>query len=84
MRPMINQIEAHGYFMDEETVAYCREKGIALHAWRPLMRTGNMLENVDIQKLGRNMENLRRRLRCATDSARFHGDPKIRAPRAHA
>ena len=52
VRPMINQIEAHGYFMDEETVAYCREKGIALQAWRPLMRTGNMLENADIQKIG--------------------------------
>ena len=52
IKPMVNQIEAHGYFMDEETIAYCLEQGIALQAWRPLMRTGHMLENQDIAKIG--------------------------------
>ena len=49
---MINQIESHAYFMDEETIAYCEEKGIALQAWRPLMRTGNMLEDARLAKIG--------------------------------
>ena len=53
IQPMINQIEAHGYFMDEETIAYCQSQNIALQAWRPLMRTGNMLQNQQIAEIGR-------------------------------
>ena len=51
--PMVNQIEAHAYFMDEQTIAYCLEKGIALQAWRPLMRTGNMLQDERLAEIGR-------------------------------
>ena len=52
IKPMINQIEAHTYFMDRETIDFCREQGIVVQAWRPLMRTGNMLQNPDIAKVG--------------------------------
>jgi len=41
--PMVNQIELHPEMQQEETVAYCRGKGIQIEAWSPLMR-GN-LEN---------------------------------------
>ena len=46
IQPMINQI-------DEETISYCQSQGIALQAWRPLMRTGNMLQNEEIAEIGR-------------------------------
>jgi diketogulonate reductase-like aldo/keto reductase len=46
--PAINQIEAHCYLMDYDTISFCHENGIAVQAWRPLMRTGPMLSNNDI------------------------------------
>jgi len=51
--PMIDQIEAHAYFMDWDTICFCKEQGIVLQAWRPLMRTGKMLENPEIALIGR-------------------------------
>ncbi len=48
VKPMIDQLEAHAYFMDWDTIGYCLEKGICVQAWRPLMRTGKMLENPEI------------------------------------
>lgn len=36
--PMINQIEFHPGFCQQETVDYCREKGIAVQAWSPFGR----------------------------------------------
>lgn len=44
IKPMINQIEFHPGFMQEETIAFCRENGIAIEAWSPL-GTGKMLQN---------------------------------------
>lgn len=52
IKPMINQIEAHAYFMDYETIAYCQAHGICVQAWRPLMRTGDMLQNQEIAQIG--------------------------------
>jgi diketogulonate reductase-like aldo/keto reductase len=50
--PMINQIETHAYFMDLDTIGFCNENDIAVQAWGPLMRTGNMLEDKDINRIG--------------------------------
>ncbi len=36
--PAINQLELHPGYMQEEAVAYCREKGIAVEAWSPIGR----------------------------------------------
>lgn len=44
IKPMINQIEYHPGFMQEETVAFCRQNGIQIEAWSPL-GTGAMLQN---------------------------------------
>jgi len=34
--PVLNQIEEHPYFRQDEIAAYCREQGIAIEAWSPL------------------------------------------------
>jgi methylglyoxal/glyoxal reductase len=50
--PMVNQIETHVYFMDLDTINFCRRYNIVVEAWGPLMRTGDLLENTDIKKIG--------------------------------
>lgn len=42
--PMVNQIEYHPGYRQEETVQYCRQHGILVEAWGPL-GTGKMLSN---------------------------------------
>lgn len=41
VRPAVNQIERNPLNKQDQVVAYCREKGIALEAWAPLIR-GNL------------------------------------------
>ena len=36
IKPMVNQIEFHPGYMQDETVQYCRENGILVEAWSPL------------------------------------------------
>ena len=38
--PMVNQIELHPRFQRTELTRYCKERGIAVQAWAPLMRGG--------------------------------------------
>ncbi len=44
VKPMVNQIEFHPGFMQEETVEFCNKNGIIVEAWSPLGR-GKILEN---------------------------------------
>jgi diketogulonate reductase-like aldo/keto reductase len=50
IKPMVNQIEFHPGFMQKETVAFCRENGIAVEAWSPL-GTGKMLRNEKLKAI---------------------------------
>jgi len=50
--PMLDQIEAHAYFIDIETINFCQKNGIVVQAWRPLMRQGNMLADRRILEIG--------------------------------
>jgi len=48
--PVINQIEFHPHLTQEEVRAYCKENGIQVEAWSPLMN-GSLLEESLIQQL---------------------------------
>lgn len=48
--PVINQIEFHPHLTQEEVRAYCKENGIQVEAWSPLMN-GTLLEEALIQEL---------------------------------
>ena len=44
VKPMVNQIEYHPGFMQEETVKFCKENNILVEAWSPL-GSGRLLDN---------------------------------------
>ncbi|MBL3732371.1 aldo/keto reductase [Lysinibacillus sp. HST-98] len=48
--PVINQIEFHPHLIQEEVRAYCKDKGIQVEAWSPLMN-GSLLEEALIREL---------------------------------
>lgn len=41
--PMVNQIESHPYFNNQELIEYCLNKDIAVEVWSPLGGTGGTL-----------------------------------------
>ncbi len=48
VRPVVNQLETHPYFPQEEAVAYHRERGILTEAWSPLGRAGEVLQEAPV------------------------------------
>ncbi|MBM7693765.1 diketogulonate reductase-like aldo/keto reductase [Peribacillus deserti] len=44
IKPMINQVEYHPRLTQKELQAFCREQGIQMEAWSPLMQ-GQLLDN---------------------------------------
>lgn len=44
IKPMVNQIEFHPGFMQEDTIALCEKESILIEAWSPL-GSGKMLDN---------------------------------------
>ncbi|WP_243225541.1 aldo/keto reductase [Microbacterium sp. CIAB417] len=48
VRPVVNQIELHPYFPQEEQLAYHRERGIITEAWSPLGRARELLDEAVI------------------------------------
>lgn len=48
--PMVNQIELHPGYTQRETVAFCRENGIAIEAWSPL-GSGRVLSDERLMKI---------------------------------
>ncbi len=50
--PMVNQIESHPYFSNQELIDYCQSKNIAVQAWSPLGGQGApLLQDPTINEL---------------------------------
>ncbi|HFK1452236.1 TPA: aldo/keto reductase [Bacillus pacificus] len=50
MKPMINQVEYHPRLTQKELQAFCKEQGIQMEAWSPLMQ-GQLLDNETLQAI---------------------------------
>ena len=48
--PMVNQIEYHPGYLQDETVKFCKDNGIAVEAWSPL-GSGRVLEHETLRKI---------------------------------
>ncbi|MEU4015656.1 aldo/keto reductase [Microbacterium sp. NPDC028030] len=51
VRPVVNQIEVHPFFPQEEQLAYHREHGILTEAWSPLGRAKELLDDAVIREI---------------------------------
>lgn len=49
--PMVNQVEFHPYLQQPDLQAFCREQGIRLEAWRPIMK-GEVNQIPELVELG--------------------------------
>ena len=50
IKPMINQVEYHPRLTQKELQAFCKEQGIQMEAWSPLMQ-GQLLDNETLQTI---------------------------------
>lgn len=50
IKPMVNQVELHPYLTQQELLSFCKEQGIQLEAWSPLMQ-GQLLEQPLLQDI---------------------------------
>ncbi len=53
VRPVVNQIEMHPYFPQEDTLAYDKEHGILTEAWSPLGRNNDLLANPVVTEIAK-------------------------------
>ena len=51
VRPVVNQLEVHPYFPQEEAVALHRELGIITEAWSPIGRAGAVVDEPVIREI---------------------------------
>ncbi|MDF9839900.1 MULTISPECIES: aldo/keto reductase [unclassified Paenibacillus] len=50
IRPAVNQVELHPYLSQQALRSYCREQGIQIEAWSPLMQ-GGLLDQPELQSI---------------------------------
>ena len=50
IKPMVDQVELHPRLTQKELQAFCKENGIQLEAWSPLMQ-GQLLDNETLQEI---------------------------------
>ena len=51
VQPMVNQIEMHPFFIDEELLRDCHERGIVVEAWSPLLRGTAVISHPLLQEM---------------------------------
>ncbi|MFC7062901.1 aldo/keto reductase [Halobacillus seohaensis] len=51
VKPAINQVECHPFLAQNELKEFCRENGILVEAWSPLMQGGEVLNNDTVQSI---------------------------------
>lgn len=51
VRPVVNQIEVHPYFPQEEALAYHAERGILTEAWSPIGKARDVVEEPVIREI---------------------------------
>jgi 2,5-diketo-D-gluconate reductase A len=56
IRPAVNQIEIHPFLTQNELRAFCAEHEIAIEAWSPLARGGELLEDPEIREIAKQHE----------------------------
>ncbi|WP_313638710.1 aldo/keto reductase [Paenibacillus sp.] len=50
IKPMVNQVELHPYLSQQELLSFCKEHGIQLEAWSPLMQ-GQLLGQLVLKQI---------------------------------
>jgi methylglyoxal/glyoxal reductase len=50
IKPMVNQVEYHPRLTQEDLLTYCKQQGIQLEAWRPLLK-GEIFEEPTLMEL---------------------------------
>ncbi|MEK3863325.1 aldo/keto reductase [Paenibacillus sp. FSL H7-0716] len=50
IKPMVNQVELHPYLNQQELLDFCKEQGIQLEAWSPLMQ-GQLFDQPVLKKI---------------------------------
>lgn len=50
IKPMVNQVEYHPRLTQEDLLSYCKEQGIQIEAWRPLLK-GEIFEEPTLVEL---------------------------------
>lgn len=53
IKPMVNQVEYHPRLTQKALHAFCKENGIQLEAWSPLMRGGELLNEPVLVEIGK-------------------------------
>lgn len=56
IKPMVNQVEFHPFLTQQAVYNFCKEQGIQMEAWSPLMRGGELLGHPTLQELAQKYE----------------------------